>query len=259
MGKSNGKNGKNNLGLAEVPSQGTGEVSGVNQAVINLKVIYNMVDEFLRQYLDIAPSGVLIQRNTQASVDTSKLRDFIMSLFDIIGVTKALADCGFYAYLDKGGYFTDPASVKYHGAFKGGLALHSLLVLWNCIRLARIMVNVRTLDLQSMLMACLFHDLVKMGSYELGKRNVKVKGKWEEVDCYNHVLSGSASHGAESFRRLTKYFNLSENWELAVIWHSGAYEVLPGDVSRLMYTIAKVPEVLLLQTADMMAGVVGNV
>jgi hypothetical protein len=61
------------------------------------------------------------------------------------------------------GYFIDPASVKHHSAYEGGLARHSYSV-------TNVMLKVNDalnlgLDRKSIILAGMFHDLGKVGCY----------------------------------------------------------------------------------------------
>ena len=48
-----------------------------------------------------------------------------------IGITNLLD------YMDKGGFYTAPASTKYHGAEAGALAVHSLNVCYTALDIAK--------------------------------------------------------------------------------------------------------------------------
>ena len=167
----------------------------------------------------------------------------------------------FWEYLDENGFFTDPASARHHAPWPGGLMCHSIRVLWHGLKLIPVMLDISTLDIKDFVKACLFHDLVKMGSYKPEKKNVRdpITGKWTTEDKYTYVGRAAVQHGAESYRRMSKFFILSTPWDMAVIWHSGAYACLKEDHNLLLRTIKEYPEVLLLHTADMIAGIVEGI
>lgn len=166
-----------------------------------------------------------------------------------------LSHVGLIEYLEEGGFFTDPASSRYHGAWKGGLAQHSLRVLHHVLRLYEQFCP--DTDLMSMLYGTVLHDLCKMGSYEISTRNVKKNNVWVQEPFYmnkNGVVT--VGHGAESCRRIEKLrINLSEGWYQAVRWHMGNFDASETDRYALMAAQKAHPEVLLLQTADIMAGI----
>lgn len=134
-------------------------------------------------------------------VDTEKIRDcFIDELRKI-----KREDCdidGLIAYLDAHEFFTSPATTKYHSAFKGGLALHSLQVYKNLCDLVNVFatkevpnpdyvplldrepnveydeieptIRVPVYDQDSLLILGLLHDVSKAGLYESYYKNKKV-------------------------------------------------------------------------------------
>ena len=159
-------------------------------------------------------------------------------------------------------YFTSPASTKYHGAFSGGLMYHSLgvlkAVLDTCdvyleglyvIDISRryndIFTRIRY-DICSNLPAILLHDFSKVGKYKF----IKDKNKWK----YNYNSEPSFQHGAESYRRIIhEGFHLSKEWELAVVYHMGVFNVSKQEMMDFSSITEKVPEVLLLHHADMIS------
>lgn len=159
-------------------------------------------------------------------------------------------------------YFTSPASTKYHGAFSGGLMYHSLgvlkAVLDTCdVYLGGLYVNdisrryndiftrIRY-DICSNLPAILLHDFCKVGKYKF----IEDKNKWE----YNYDSEPSFQHGAESYRRIIhEGFHLSKEWELAVVYHMGVFDVSKQEMTDFSSITEKVPEVLLLHHADMIS------
>lgn len=159
-------------------------------------------------------------------------------------------------------YFTSPASTKYHGAFSGGLMYHSLgvlkAVLDTCdVYLGGLYVNdisrryndiftrIRY-DICSNLPAILLHDFSKVGKYKF----IKDKNKWK----YNYNSEPSFQHGAESYRRIIhEGFHLSKEWELAVVYHMGVFDVSKQEMTDFSSITEKVPEVLLLHHADMIS------
>lgn len=67
------------------------------------------------------------------------------------------------AYMEESGFFTAPASTKYHGSYEGGLAKHSWNVYRHFAELLEITGNVVPLD--SVIISALLHDLCKVGAY----------------------------------------------------------------------------------------------
>lgn len=139
--------------------------------------------------------------------------------------------------LQKTDFFDMPASTKYHGNFRGGLAAHSLKVFQAAIALAEAWpVPVKG---DSIVICSLLHDVCKIGAY-------KPDGEgWIPADDYFPY-----GHGEASVRWIEQYMTLDHHEALAIRWHMGAYE--DGD-KRLLSAAMKDPLVLLIHTADMVA------
>jgi len=158
-------------------------------------------------------------------------------------------------------FFTAPASTRYHGNEEFGLVRHSLLVTANGISLAPIMLT-GDIDMYYLIISCLFHDLCKTNMYEVKMRNAKNEetGNWEKVPFFkvkDDYLS--YGHGIESMLRLNKYIPMPEQWNQAVRWHMGAYDLSQMDKMALDNSMSTYREVLFLQTADMLAGLVDDI
>ena len=93
----------------------------------------------------------------------------------------------FLDYLtNKSDFFTAPASTRYHGAYAGGLAEHSVNV-YECLRAYLERPRVQELygmeySDESIALVSLLHDVCKIGCYKSGTRNVKDEnGVWQKV------------------------------------------------------------------------------
>ena len=145
--------------------------------------------------------------------------------------------------LDELGFFTAPASTKYHGAYEGGLFDHSLEV-------AKQLVNLTNkLDLKwrreaSPYIVGMFHDLCKCNAYI-----------WDiETNSYKYnndlIIPG---HGEKSIIMLQKLIELTDEEIACIRWHMGAYEKDPKMWEYYGRAIEKYPNVLYTHTADMIA------
>ena len=157
-------------------------------------------------------------------------------------------------------FFNEPASTKYHGAFAGGLMYHSIAVLKAVLdtydiylsekyrklsNTSNIYVEMRE-DICANIAAILLHDICKVGKYTYNAD----KNKYD----YNYNAVPSFQHGAESYRRLVhEGFHLSREWELAVAYHMGNWGVSETESKDFSTITEKIPEVLLLHHADMIA------
>ena len=147
-------------------------------------------------------------------------------------------------------FFNEPASTKYHGAYKGGLVDHSLAVYLAAIRTATYY-GIQASEVNPI--ACLFHDICKVGRYKLIKDE---KGDTGFKYIYNNEYNG-IEHGAESLRRLLNIEGvgelISEPWQIAIAYHMGVFGVSNTEMQNFSTMSERYPEVLLLHHADMIA------
>ena len=147
-------------------------------------------------------------------------------------------------------FFNEPASTKYHGAYKGGLVDHSLAVYLAAIRTSNYY-GINPSDVNPI--ACLFHDICKVGRYKLVKDN---KGDDGFKYVYNNEYNG-IEHGAESLRRLLTIECVGElipePWQIAIAYHMGVFGVSSTEMQNFSTMSERYPEVLLLHHADMIA------
>lgn len=169
----------------------------------------------------------------------------------------------FYEWLTKNGFFTQPASTKYHGAYEGGLFDH-------CYEVTQVLLDMtERLDLkwqrpESPYIIGMFHDLCKIDNYvtvtdEAGKEMMgtgEVKGREIHFE-YNPdcILQG---HAEKSIMLLSQHITLTEEELLCIRFHMGAYE---GKEQWDAYdkAIKKYETVLWTHTADMYASKVKGV
>ena len=152
------------------------------------------------------------------------------------------------------GFIHSPASIKYHGNYDGGLFDHSLAVYLAAIKNS---VNYGISECNVNFIACMFHDLCKVGKYKVKKETVGdiINVSYE----YNPDYVG-IEHGAESLRRLLTFDTikniedfLPEAWQLAIAYHMGVFGVSDTEMKNFSSLTEKYPEVLLLHHADMIA------
>ena len=149
-------------------------------------------------------------------------------------------------------FFNEPASTKYHGAYKGGLIDHSLAVYLAAIRTS-FRYGIKASEVNPI--ACLFHDICKVGKYKLIKDNKDDDGFVFKY-VYNNEYNG-IEHGAESLRRLLNVEGvselISEPWQIAIAYHMGVFGVSNTEMQNFSTMSERYPEVLLLHHADMIA------
>lgn len=146
-------------------------------------------------------------------------------------------------HLDDMGFFTAPASTKYHGAYEGGLFDHSLEVAKQLVNLTE-KLGLTWESPKSPYIVGLFHDLCKCDNYVWDIESEKYK--------YNPdiIIPG---HGERSVILLQKFLTLTDEEIACIRWHMGAYET---DTKMWEYygrAIEQYPNVLYTHTADMIA------
>lgn len=152
-------------------------------------------------------------------------------------------------YLDKLGFFTAPASTKYHGSYEGGLFDHSLEVAKSLVELTE-KLGLKWSRPESPYIVGMFHDLCKCDNY---RRDIET-GKY----IYNPdmIIPG---HGEKSIILYQKNDYLTDEEIACIRWHMGAYET---DTSMWRYydrAIEAYPNVLYTHTADMIASKIRGV
>jgi 23S rRNA maturation-related 3'-5' exoribonuclease YhaM len=85
------------------------------------------------------------------------------TIIQLLRETKRPGIEGLIEYMDKGGYFSAPASTKYHGCYEGGLAEHSGNV-YELLRRHNVDLDLKLAD-DTLAISALLHDLCKMGAY----------------------------------------------------------------------------------------------
>lgn len=153
-------------------------------------------------------------------------------------------------------FFTSPASTKFHCAYEGGLAQHSLNV-YECLcdYVARERVKntygVSYSD-ESLAIAALLHDLCKANTYVKDMRNQKnEQGKWEQVPYFKIEDSFPMGHGEKSMYQISYRMRLSKDEAMAIRWHMGfSGDENPNLVGRALESC---PLAFALSVADMEA------
>lgn len=162
------------------------------------------------------------------------------------------------SYLEKSGFWTDPASTKYHGAYEGGLLEHSLNVYDRLVQLVNTVLpeQQRPSD-ETIAIVALLHDICKSGGYyKRAWRNQKDEstGLWVKVPYYTVDDPFPYGHGEKSVYIISSFMKLSREEAIAIRFHMGPFapEVKGGDNS-VSKAFEKYPLALLLHEADMLA------
>jgi len=150
------------------------------------------------------------------------------------------------AWLESHGFFTAPASTKYHGSYEGGLFDHSFEVAQTLWKLTKDN-NLKWERPESPLIVGMFHDLCKTDSYKSDMAG------W----TYNNdtLLKG---HGVKSVMMLASLMKLTEEEVACIRYHMGAFTAQDewNDYTRAVH---RYPNVLWTHHADMIASHVKGV
>ncbi|MDO5559362.1 MAG: HD domain-containing protein [Oscillospiraceae bacterium] len=161
-----------------------------------------------------------------------------------------------YLLSDSSDFFTAPCSSRFHGAYEGGLAEHSVNV-YNCLRdyLDRSRVTDvynMTYSEETVAIAALLHDLCKINFYTVDFRNAKnARGEWEKVPYYTIDDDLPYGHGEKSVYIISGFMRLSREEAFAIRYHMGFSDT--QDKNNVSKAFEKFPLSLALSIADMEA------
>ena len=154
-------------------------------------------------------------------------------------------------------FFKAPASTRFHGAFAGGLVIHSVNV-YDCLRVlvsrkrwTQTYGN-RAYTEREIATVSLLHDFCKVNCYRETMRNVKKDGVWIAVPSYEYDDRKPYGHGEKSVYYLSKYLkDLSDEEAYAIRFHMGFSE--EEDKRTVGAAFEKYPLAVALSFADMEA------
>ena len=159
------------------------------------------------------------------------------------------------------GFFEQPASVKNHYNFPGGLVEHSLKVYDMAVALRKSIIELRPdmeaqLPMESVAIATLLHDVCKADIYRKVQRARKNEiGMFEKFDEYQVDYSNfPVGHGEKSvIMLLRRGLDLEDAEILAIRWHMGPWELAQQSIEQdrnYRTANANSPLVALVHTAD---------
>lgn len=147
-------------------------------------------------------------------------------------------------WLVHNGFFTAPASTKYHGNYEGGLFDHSLLVMNTLVHLTKDN-SLQWQREESPYIIGLLHDLCKVNQY----RETDVGEEYPYEYRKDTLLTG---HGDKSVMVASTLIQLTEEEMMCIRYHMGSFT---DKAEWEFYTraISKYPNVLWTHHADMIA------
>lgn len=157
-------------------------------------------------------------------------------------------------WLETTDFFECPASSRFHSAEAGGLCFHSLNVYKRLKKLMEDELGAENINLESITIVALFHDVCKCCYYKTEYRNVKENGEWVQKPFYAVDDQLPYGHGEKSVYMVNGYMRLTREEALAINWHMGGFDtrVKGGDMS-LANVYYKYPLAILVHIADVMA------
>ena len=196
--------------------------------------------------------------------DSQKVKDTILEMAAAL-LPKEKTDC-LTEWMEKHEFFTSPASAKYHANVAGGLAAHSLTVIYQSLVFAPMIFSnfIQTKRSESydfsaadIFVAALSHDFCKAGFYSVEHKKTKnYQGNWV-YEPYFKVKSENRNlgHGNESalmlLECLPEYIHKRPVLE-AISRHMGFSDLSPNESFNYSNFLQN-PLVILLQLADQTA------
>lgn len=133
-------------------------------------------------------------------------------------------------WMEKTDFYTAPASIKYHGAFEGGLVVHSLNVFTQLRYLAGFYGlgeddGIANPD-ESIAITALFHDICKVGCYKTDMRWRKdANNRWEQYPTWRFEEDFAyGGHGSKSVFLIQSFMKLTPEEASAINCHMGQWE-----------------------------------
>ncbi len=171
---------------------------------------------------------------------------------------------GVVAELDRLGFFTAPASTRFHLCEEGGLLQHSLNVCRAALKLRETFLSLDPslaprLPVDSIIIASLLHDSCKADIYRASfKWSKDSNNNWIKLPTYEANYDNfPLGHGEKSVIFLLRNgLEMTDDEILAIRWHMAAWD-LPFQsyemISNLNAARSKSPLLVLLQEADGLA------
>lgn len=152
-------------------------------------------------------------------------------------------------WLEDNGFYTAPASSRFHGAYAGGLLDHSLNVYDELKRLLSAYPEIEVSE-ESVIICSLFHDLCKVNLYTTEKRNRKnSEGQWESFDAYTIKEKFCyGGHGSKSVFLVQHFVKLTPEEAVAIQCHMSSWE--DGAAKNVGNAFEQFPFAWLVHVAD---------
>lgn len=162
-------------------------------------------------------------------------------------------------WLESTDFFTAPASTRFHGAYEGGLARHSLNVYSQLESLADWYGYRDEYSRETLAIVALFHDVCKVGCYKTEMRWRKDnRNQWEQYATYRFQEDFAfGGHGSKSMFLVQNFIKLTPDEAVAINCHMGQWDATTYSNPTAAYE--KCPLAWLLHVADEAAGFIDKV
>lgn len=153
-------------------------------------------------------------------------------------------------WLESTDFFTAPASTRFHGAYEGGLARHSLNVYSQLYSLVDWYGYREEYSRETLAIVALFHDVCKVGCYKTEMRWRKDdRNQWEQYATYRFQEDFAfGGHGSKSVFLVQNFIKLTPDEAVAINCHMGQWDATTYSNPTAAYE--KCPLAWLLHVAD---------
>lgn len=155
-------------------------------------------------------------------------------------------------YLEEIGFFTAPASTRFHGAYEGALFEHSVNVLYAAEKLGVAWLGGAGFNeiKDSVCICALLHDVGKCGQFgkPLYVPNILKTGQSKTQPFTVNSDLMTLPHEVVSCIEITKFIDLTEEEQRAIAWHNGLYGCFKYDIQG-----KETPLYMIIHFADMWA------
>lgn len=159
-------------------------------------------------------------------------------------------------WLEVSGFFTAPASTKYHGSYSGGLLRHSNNVYQRLLELTmkeekKGRKAEKHYHLETIALVALLHDVCKMDLY---KQKESGQQDEDEKPQYTYKNDFPIGHGEKSVIQIMRFISLTDEEIMAIRWHMGGFDdAVRGGSRDMNNAFGKSKLAVMLHLADMMA------
>ncbi len=222
-------------------------------------IFFNDVYEMLDIYKEFSP----LQEN--GAVNAESVKPCILEMINYV-IKDSTESASLIDWLDKTDFWTAPASTKFHGNFKCGLSLHTLIVIKQTFVFAKPLLENFLMSpnaekyaftAKDLFIAALCHDFCKTNFYGVEYRNTKdINGNWIKQPFYKtRSENRNLGHGNESVLMMLEIFPsmISNRMVIEAISRHMGFSDLSESEGYNYSNFLQNPLVLLLQLADQTA------